>query len=186
MISIIIVNYNWKKRLQKCFDSLRDQTYRDFEIIMVDNASSDDSITFTEKYYPEISVIRSDKNLWFAWGNNLWIKYAEGEYIMLLNNDTEVESNLLEKCIKEFDNSKLWVMQPKLVYMQDHNRIDNLGWFFTNTWFLYYRWNDKNIDLPLYQISQKVFTVKGACMCVRKSIIWWWFLVILWGNRFLS
>lgn len=171
MVSIIIVNFNWKKRLQKCFDSLMVQTCQDFEIIMVDNASTDDSIQYVEKSYPNIKIIKSDKNLWFAGGNNLAIPYIKWDIVMLLNNDTYVESDLIEKCAKEFDNENLWIMQPKLVYMEDPKRIDNLGWFFTNTGFLYYRWNDKDINLPIYQEAKKVFTVKWACLFTRKSIM---------------
>lgn len=171
MISIIIVNYNWKKRLKKCFDSLRLQTYRNFEIIMVDNASSDDSLLYTKTNYPEVKIIQSDKNLWFAWGNNLAISYMQWDFILFLNNDTYLDFDLLENCIKIFDNKKIGVIQPKLVYMDNHAKIDNLWWFFTNTWFLYYWWNDKRSDLALYCQSKKVFTVKWACMFTRKSII---------------
>ena len=78
MISVIIVNYNGKKWLEKCLNSIFDQTYRDYEVILVDNNSSDDSIDFVNNRYgneSNLKVIKSDKNLGFAGGNNLWIKY---------------------------------------------------------------------------------------------------------------
>jgi hypothetical protein len=87
-VSVIIVNYNGKKWLKKCFDSLIHQTYKEFEIIFVDNNSSDDSIEFLEKNYQDsrIRVIESGANLGFSGGNNLGIKESRGEYILLLNN----------------------------------------------------------------------------------------------------
>ncbi len=172
MISIIIVNYNGKKRLQKCFDSINNQTYRDFEVIMVDNGSSDDSISYAQSNYPQIKIVKSPNNLGFAWGNNLWVKEAKWEYILLLNNDTLIKENLLEKMINTMiQNPNIWILQPKLVYMNHTNKIDNLWWFFTKTWFLYYRWNDKNINESIYQKAKKVFTVKWACAITRSSII---------------
>jgi len=96
-ISVIIVNWNGKKWLKKCFDTLHKQTYTNFEIILVDNNSTDDSIKFTQLFYPKVRVIKSEVNLGFAGGNNLGIKYAKGEYILLLNNDVWIESDFLQK-----------------------------------------------------------------------------------------
>ncbi|HOC97299.1 MAG TPA: glycosyltransferase family 2 protein [bacterium] len=108
MISVIIVNYNGKKWLEKCLNSIFDQTYRDYEVIFVDNNSSDDSIDFVNNRYgneSNLKVIKSDKNLGFAGGNNLGIKYASGEHILLLNNDTYVEENFLEKLVDFYNNN---------------------------------------------------------------------------------
>ena len=109
LISIIIVNYNGKKWLQKCLDSLLCQTYNNFEIIFVDNGSSDDSVEFVNNNYKDerIKIIKSDKNLGFAGGNNLGIDNSKGEYILLLNNDTWVEFDFLEKLFI-FYNSELF------------------------------------------------------------------------------
>lgn len=112
-ISIIILNYNGKKWLRRCLDSLMAQTNRDFEIIFVDNASSDGSIEYVEKKYTGVKIIRSEKNIGFAGGNNLGISHARGKYIMLLNNDTWVEIDFLEKMKKSFLNSDYDVIGPR-------------------------------------------------------------------------
>ena len=107
MISIIIVNYNGKKWLEKCLDSLFNQTYKEFEIILVDNNSSDDSIEFLNAKYSNrnnLKIVRSDKNLGFAGGNNLGVKNSSGQYILLLNNDTWVEDDFLERLIEFYNN----------------------------------------------------------------------------------
>ncbi len=102
LVSVIIVNWNGRKWLEKCLDSLRAQTYRNFEIIFVDNASTDDSVEFVEKNYPEVIVVQSDKNLGFAGGNNLGIRQAKGDLLLLLNNDTWVENDFLEKMVFQY------------------------------------------------------------------------------------
>ncbi|MEZ4689091.1 MAG: glycosyltransferase [Ignavibacteria bacterium] len=74
MISIIIPNFNGKDHLKDCFDSLYKQSYKDFEIFLVDNNSTDDSIRFTEKNYPEVKIIRFNYNSGFAIAVNQGIK----------------------------------------------------------------------------------------------------------------
>lgn len=107
LVSIIIVNYNWKKWLKKCFDSIFNQTYKNYEIIFIDNKSDDDSIEFVQKEYPLVKIIKSNKNWWFSYGNNLWIAQSNWELLRLLNNDTRFENNFLEIYIKEYQ--KLWL-----------------------------------------------------------------------------
>jgi len=107
LVSIIIVNYNWKKWLKKCFDSIYNQTYKNYEIIFIDNKSSDDSIEFIKKEYQWVKIIESKKNGWFSYGNNLWIQKANWELLRLLNNDTRFENDFLEKYLKEY--KKLWL-----------------------------------------------------------------------------
>ena len=112
LISIIILNYNGKKWLKKCLDSLHEQTYKQFEIIMVDNASSDESIKFVKKNYPEVIIVKSKKNLGFAGGNNLGISRSKAKYILLLNNDTWVEKDFLEKIIVFYKTNDFDIIGP--------------------------------------------------------------------------
>jgi GT2 family glycosyltransferase len=130
-VSVIIVNYNGKKWLKKCFDSLLSQTYKNFEIIFVDNNSSDNSIDFIEKNYKDerIKIIKSDDNLGFAGGNNLGINEAKGDYILFLNNDTWVENNFIKDIFDFYKNNSYDVVAP------------------------YERNYDPNIELELYKIS---------------------------------
>lgn len=111
-ISIVIINWNGKKWLEKCLRSLSVQTYKDFEIIFVDNASEDDSLKFVERNYPNVVIIKSEKNLGFAGGNNLGFKYAKGEYILLLNNDTWVEKTFLNKMILFYESHAYDIIAP--------------------------------------------------------------------------
>lgn len=101
LISILIVNYNGLKHLNDCFDSLNQQNFKDFEIVMVDNNSSDTSIAYTKKNFPNVIIVESDKNLGFAGGNNFGISLCHGKYIFCLNNDVIVAENCLSSLVKE-------------------------------------------------------------------------------------
>jgi GT2 family glycosyltransferase len=114
LVSVIIVNYNGQKWLKKCFDSLLDQTYNNFEIIFVDNNSSDESIEFLEKTYKDkrIKIIKHKENSGFAGGNNIGIKEAKGDYVLLLNNDTWVEKDFLKNLWQQYRNLNIDVLGP--------------------------------------------------------------------------
>jgi GT2 family glycosyltransferase len=88
-LSVIIVNYNGIKYLKECLDSLYDKLKNtSFEIIVIDNNSEDESCSYIKKNYPNVLLIESKENLGFGRGNNLGVKFAKGEIILLLNNDT--------------------------------------------------------------------------------------------------
>jgi GT2 family glycosyltransferase len=101
LISVIIPNWNGKHFLAECIDSLGEQTFRDFETILVDNGSTDGSAEFSEERYGGIiRIIRNKENLGFTGGNNVGIRAAKGKYIVLLNNDTWAEPTWLEELVK--------------------------------------------------------------------------------------
>lgn len=95
MVSIIIPNYNGKHFFKNCIDSLYRQIYKDIEIIVVDNDSSDGSVEYLKEYYPKVKVIELDYNTGFSYAVIFGINRDLGEYVFLLNN-TEVD----EKCIE--------------------------------------------------------------------------------------
>lgn len=107
-LSIIIVSYNTKdltiQTIQSVVNTL--ETSIDYEIIVSDNNSTDGSIEMVEKYFSEVKLIKNKDNLGFPKGNNVAIKQALGRYILLLNSDTVVIDNCLEKCIKYMDLHK--------------------------------------------------------------------------------
>lgn len=89
MISVIIPNWNGTTLLPGCLDSLRTQTHPDYEVILVDNASTDDSVEMIRREYPEVRVLELARNLGLTGGVNAGIAIARGEIIALLNNDAE-------------------------------------------------------------------------------------------------
>lgn len=98
-ISVIIPNWNGARHLTACLNSLRQQTYTRFEVVMVDNGSQDGSLDLVGQNYPEVRAVALSRNLGFAGGVNAGIKAASGELIALLNNDTETDPRWLEEMI---------------------------------------------------------------------------------------
>lgn len=101
IVSIIVVTYNGKKYLKECFESLEKLSYpKDkYEVIMVDNASFDDSVEYVRRNFPSIKIFQLSKNYGYAKGNNEGAKLAKGEYIIFLNQDIIVDSNWLFELI---------------------------------------------------------------------------------------
>jgi GT2 family glycosyltransferase len=120
-VSVIIPNYNGQKHLGTCIDSLHQLNFprENYEIIVVDNASSDNSCEFILSTYPDVVLIKTEKNLGFAGGCNLGIKNSVGEYIVLLNNDTKVDTNWLKELIAVADGDEdVAIVGSKLLFMQ--------------------------------------------------------------------
>src|SRR3989338_601924 len=90
LVSVILVNWNGRSYIPACFESISLQTYKKIETILVDNASTDASVTYVRKRFPNTIVIENSQNTGFAKGNNIGLQHATGEYILLLNTDTKL------------------------------------------------------------------------------------------------
>jgi len=129
-ISIIIVNYNGKKYIDDLFESLMklETDNFTFEIIFVDNCSTDDSVEYLEKKYvvlmENLKVIRLNKNIGFAGGNNVGVKYSKGRYVVFLNNDTKVLPNWLKELYKCIKQNNAGIVTSKLLFFYDFIRLN--------------------------------------------------------------
>jgi hypothetical protein len=161
LISIIIVNWNGKKWLERCFDSLSKQTYKNFEVVFVDNNSTDSSVEFTKENYSWVRVVQNDTNAGFAGGNNLGIQNARGAYILLLNSDTWCENDFLEKIVASFHENGCDVLGVTETEYENHHykhyimSLDPFGYFVTIK-------NDIDNVEPFY--------ISGACVFFPKTL----------------
>ena len=103
LVSIITVNFNQKKVTCELLESLKQITYKNVELIVVDNASNEDPFSISTDY-PDVIFIRCEKNLGFAGGNNLGLQKAQGEFILFINNDVEVSPDFLEPLINQLSD----------------------------------------------------------------------------------
>jgi GT2 family glycosyltransferase len=129
ILSVIIPNWNGKGFLVECIDSLKAQTFQDFETILVDNGSTDGSAEFAEERYGDfIRIIRNKRNLGFTGGNNVGIRASRGSYVVLLNNDTWADPYWLEELVKatQFD-PKVGMWGSKVCSYFQRNRIEGIG-----------------------------------------------------------
>ena len=126
-LSIITINYNGLKDTCELIDSI--PSNNDLEVIVVDNASTQDEANIIDERYPLVKVIRSPHNLGFAGGNNLGIKEAEGKYILLINNDTYFKDFNIEPLINRIESSdKIGIVCPKLRFAWGNNPIQFAGY----------------------------------------------------------
>ncbi|HLE75275.1 MAG TPA: glycosyltransferase family 2 protein [Candidatus Bathyarchaeia archaeon] len=103
LVSIVVLNWNGKCFLSNCIDSLLTQDYPNYEVLLVDNGSSDGSLEFAQTRFgdnPKVRIIALGYNYGFSRGNNLGIKYAQGKYVIVLNNDTEVMPSFVAELVK--------------------------------------------------------------------------------------
>jgi GT2 family glycosyltransferase len=135
MLGIVIANWNGERILQKCLESLDNQTYKNFKIYIVDNGSKDNSIKIIKDFQKilNIHLVELRENSGFAHANNLGISTAikEGcQYILTLNNDIEVEKNCLTNAFKVVENSKYDVFQLFMINYFDREKCDAAGLIF--------------------------------------------------------
>ena len=178
LISILIVNFNGLEFLKTCFDSLRNCSYPNLEIIFIDNCSTDNSIEFVKQEYPEVKIIQNEENYMFARGNNEGIKVANGKYICLLNNDVEVDPGFIEPVIETFeDHHEIGACQPKLLEIQNRQHLEYTGacggyidWF--GYTFLRGRiMNETEPDTGQYDEALPLFWASGACLFLSKEAL---------------
>jgi len=163
LVSIIIVNYNGRKYLQKCLKSILENNYKNFEIILVDNNSSDDSIEYVRKYFPKVKVIILDKNYGYAEPNNTGAKIAKGKFLFFLNNDTELSPNSISELVKAIKDPKIAICQSLL--LKPDGKVDSSG-DFINTLGLAYNTCKKSEEI------KPILSARGASMLVRKDVFW--------------
>jgi len=120
-LSIIIVNYNGRRFLDECLDSIRRLVLSSHEVIIVDNASADGSAEYIATHFPEVHLISSAENLGFTGGNNAGARVAKGELLLLLNNDTKLLTSL-DQAILAFERAELGVLGVHLFYGDGRNQ----------------------------------------------------------------
>ena len=126
-LSIITINYNGLKDTCELIDSI--PFNKDLEVIVVDNASTQDEASIISEKYPHVKVIRSKQNLGFAGGNNLGIKEAKGKYILLINNDTYFKEFNIDVLTERLESSdKIAIVCPKLRFAWGCNPIQFAGY----------------------------------------------------------
>ena len=161
-VSIIIINYNGKKYLEKCLKFLETIEYENYEIILVDNNSTDDSVEFVKNSYPSIIIIKLDNNYGFAEPNNIGAKNAKGNFLLFLNNDTEVTPNFVTELVKAAKTDKQIAICQSLL-LKPNGEIDSSGDFLDTLGRAYSsKIKPKSI--------KEILSARGASMLVKREI----------------
>lgn len=171
MFSVVIPTYNGLRFLPTCLNALRQQTFRDFEIIVVDDASTDASRAMLARDYPEVHVIALKKNGGFARAANTGICAGRGEVIVLLNNDTEADPHWLEEIAQALQsNPNAGMVACKLKLFDQRNVIHSAGDFYRIDGVPGNRgvWEQ---DRGQYDDARGVFGACGGAVAYRKKML---------------
>jgi GT2 family glycosyltransferase len=176
-VAIVILNWNGRAYLERFLPSVTASTYPNFNVYVVDNASTDNSVEYLQKYYPAVSIIRLAKNFGYARGYNEALKQIESDYYVLLNSDVEVQPNWIQPIINLMEHDRsVAVCQPKIL-MYDHKELfeyagacggwlDHLGYPFARGRIF----DVCEKDHGQYDSVEPVFWASGAAMFVRADI----------------
>lgn len=127
-LSVILVNLNGERLLADCLSSLKNQTYRDFELVFVDNGSTDNSVAVAREVFPELVLVALPGNAGFAGGNCAGLKTSSGQYIVALNNDTLCDPRFLEELVTAAEtHPEAGLFAPKILNFFDRTKIDSVG-----------------------------------------------------------
>lgn len=169
-VTVITVNYNGKKYLKDCFNSLYELDYPPdkLEIIMVDNGSTDDSMEFIKNNFPKIKIIHNNVNN-YCKANNLGIKEAKGEFIALLNNDTIVDKNWLKELLEIINGEKnIGMVSSKILFMD--GKLQGTGHYELPNFY----WSDRGFkeeDRGQYDSDGEIDSASNCSILYRKACL---------------
>lgn len=170
LVSIILLTYNSSQDLLECIPSLLSQTYNNFEIILIDNASKDGTVRLIKTNYPQIDVIETGKNLGYPGGNNIGFEHAQGEYIVVMNPDTVADSNWLTELIQPLEeDSSIDVTVPKILIYYDKDKINTCGNLPHYTGLTFCRGLNASVDSC--SIKEEVGAISGCSFAIRREMI---------------
>jgi hypothetical protein len=116
LVSVIVLNWNGKRFLGDCLSSLLKQAYPNYEVILIDNNSTDGSVEYVKENFAQVKILQNQRNLGFAEGNNVGIRHAKGKYAIVLNSDTKVQENFIEELVRVAEsNEKIGSVGCKIV-----------------------------------------------------------------------
>lgn len=170
----IILNWNGQKHLGCCLDSLLCTTYPNHHILLVDNASTDGSVEFVRRRYPDVEVVVNDGNIGFARGNNVGFRRAlkaGADYVMLLNADTEVEPDWLDRLMEVMEaDPHVGICGSKIMMFSQRGLISSFGHGMN---LLGFAWDAfvGRIDGPRWQEVREVVSVCGAALLIRREAL---------------
>jgi GT2 family glycosyltransferase len=170
-ISVVIPNWNGRRFLERCLFALRRQTVGDVEVVLVDNASSDDSVELVRRSFPEVEVVQLTRNAGFAAAMNAGIRRARGSYIAFLNNDTEPDERWLQELLACLERHPRAASATSKVLLFDRpGTLDDTGNFLTPSLLPYARGHGE-ADARQFDVEEEVFSASGAAALWRADAL---------------
>jgi GT2 family glycosyltransferase len=171
LLSVIILTFNSKKFIKSCLDSVFSQNFRDFEIIVVDNGSEDDTVNFIKENYPEIVLIENKENLGAAKARNQGIRASKGDWILTLDCDVILERDFLSKMKEALENIRdnIGILSPKIL-KKDRKTIDSVGIYLSPS-YRFYDLGKGYRDSGQFNEQRYVFGASACCALYKREML---------------
>lgn len=173
-VGVTLLTFNAVEYLEACLSSLYTNTYPNFQVVVVDNASVDQTTLLVQNQFPQTHLIQNKKNLGFAKGSNQGLRYLLDQgctYFLLLNDDTEIDRQLIERLVKPMqENPHIGIVGPIITYLKQPETIWFAGGEFNQT-FAYAR--HPHLGRKLKQVklvNKKTDFVSGCCLMTKKKV----------------
>jgi GT2 family glycosyltransferase len=175
LVYIIVVNWNGKNHTLTCLQSLGALSYRNYRIVVVDNASSDGSVEVIHATFPAVTVLEMERNLRFAGGTNAGLRYAlehGAEQLLILNNDTTVGENFLTAMVaRVLLDERIGMVAPKIYYYDDPERIWFAGGHLSMWTGTMRHIGLRERDSGKYDDAREIEYASGCCILTRRAVV---------------
>ena len=169
-VSVVIPNFNGIAFLDSVLASLEGQTLSNFEVILVDNGSTDGSCSFVTANYPWVHLIELAENFGFCGAVNAGIRAAKAPYVLLLNNDTEVKEDFVEEMLAAIRRHKnAFSCGARMVQYHDRDKLDDVGNYYCALGWSFARGRGK--DIHAYETEDRIFSACAGAAIYRKKIL---------------
>ena len=170
LVSVIVLNYNAGELLLNCVESIKKSAYKNLEVIVVDNISTDKSQEICKEKYPDIKLIQNDENFGYCEGNNIGIRKARGDFIMILNPDTIVEPNCIRELIFAHEKLGEGLYQPKILSLNEKQVLQSTGNMLHVFGFGFAKDKGKK-DEDVDEEIKKIGYASGTCLFTSRNVL---------------
>jgi GT2 family glycosyltransferase len=168
LVSVVIVTYNSARHLSDLLESLARQTHRSLELIFVDSGSKDDTVERLRREAPSARIIASGENLGYRRGTNRGAELASGEYILVLNDDVELDRRCIELLVETMQDPRVGIATPLITYHQQRDRVNAAGNRLSISGF--YSARGKGQDVSAFRDTTRIAAVSGCCFLYRRDV----------------
>ncbi len=173
-VIVTVLNYNEEDYTEACVNSLKKQSYKDFEIVVVDNASKEEGLARLKKNLKGVKLIENEKNTGFVGGYNTGIEYSKkngAKYAVIVNNDTVVDKDWLTELVKIAEkDSKVGIVGSKALFLGERNTVQSAGIGFNKAIAFYYDRGFGEKDLGQYDKQEELIAVSGVSMLINLAM----------------
>ncbi len=170
-VAIVVTNWNGRQYLETCLRSIFAQKFQDFEVFVVDNASTDDSVEMVRRCFPQVQLIQNDANLGLCTANNQGILTSKAEFVAILNNDTELEPDCLGRMVQAIKtNPQIGMCASKMLLIDQRNMIESAG-IIVDKAGIASGLNSGSLDTPAVSTPTPVFGACGGAALYRRTML---------------